>query len=59
MSTYPTEEWEKYLDDLLEKESGLRANEIDFLQDLDSHWRGRDLTERQYEWLVRIWVRVI
>ena len=45
------------LDEVLEVEEGLSGREIDFLDSLDNGWRGRDLTEKQAEWLNKIWER--
>ena len=49
-----TEQQEKLLDELLEQESGLSGKEMDFLGDLDTKWRERELTEKQAEWLEAI-----
>lgn len=46
------------LDDLLRQDEGLHSGELDFIEDLDQHWRGKDLTERQSDWLEKIWERI-
>lgn len=45
------------LDELLERESGLSAWELDFICDLDKR-RDRPLTERQADKLLQIWERL-
>lgn len=45
--------WEKMLDELLERESGLTTWEIDFLDSLDK-LRGRSLSEKQLAVLDKI-----
>lgn len=52
-----TGEEERILDDLLEIDSGLYDNEIDFIESLDREWREKDLTEKQHTWLEKIWNR--
>ena len=49
-----TSDQEKMLDECLSAESGLTGWELDFVDNLDSNWRDRELTERQSDALVRI-----
>ena len=46
-----TDDEEQLLDDLIDLESGLSPWEIDFVENLDRHWRDRDLTEKQSDTL--------
>ncbi len=54
-----TKDEEQMLDECLDAESGLSAWELDFIDNLDHNWRGRDLTERQHETLERIVGKVL
>lgn len=49
-----TEHEQSLLDDLLALDSGLTAWEVEFIDNLDKNWRGRDLTEKQEQVLHRI-----
>lgn len=48
----------KKLDELLEKEEGLFSGEIDLIDNLDNNFRERNLSEKQENWLDRIWDRL-
>lgn len=50
-----TEVQEYQLDSLLELESGLTGWELDFVENMDSNWRQRELSEKQAETLERIY----
>jgi hypothetical protein len=39
------------LDDLLNVDHGLSPRAVDFIGDLDKNWRGRELTDKQLDWL--------
>ena len=47
------------LDDLLAVDAGLSGREIDFITDLDDHWRDRSLSDKQCDWLDAIAERVL
>lgn len=47
------------LDDLLDKDEGLGSKEIDFIENLSKNYQNRSLSERQHDWLVNIWDRVV
>lgn len=49
---------EELLDDLLNVDGGMSGKECDFIDDLDQTYRGRNLTERQADWLRAIHERV-
>lgn len=49
-----TGDQQKMLDDCLAAECGLSGWELDFVDNLDQHWRARELTDRQTDSLVRI-----
>ena len=55
-----TKDWEDLLDGLLEEENaGMSAKEIEYLEDLDNHYRDRDqLSYKQFTWLCDIYDRV-
>ena len=48
---------ESVLDDLLLCEGGLKASELDFIENMDGN-RNIEWTERQIAWLDRIYERV-
>lgn len=50
-------ELEEMVDDLLNVDGGMSGKEIDFIDDLDN-MRGRNLSERQADWLRAIHERV-
>jgi hypothetical protein len=39
------------LDEVLEAERGLSPRDIDFIDNLDQHWRDKDLSTAQRQWL--------
>ncbi len=45
------------LDDILQVDGGLRASEIDFIEDMDTK-RNLEWTEPQIDWLDQIYKRV-
>jgi len=45
------------LDDLLDVESGLTDWELKFIEDLDSRWRDRELSDKQAATLEKIYER--
>lgn len=47
------------LDELLEVESGLQCNEIDFIKSLDETWRDKPISFSQAAWLEAIAERVL
>lgn len=49
----------KMLDECIEAESGLSGWEIDFIENLDANFRGRELTDRQADKLEAINEKVI
>lgn len=54
-----TDDEEMMLDELLDADEGLSGSEVDFIDDLDRRWRERELSEKQQDWLKRIWDRVV
>ena len=50
--------WEDALDELMANEdAGMSARELEFVESLDGR-RGRNLTDKQKDWLKAIWSRV-
>ncbi len=54
-----TEPQQEILNDLLNLENGLRPAELTFIEDLDQNWRGRPLSSKQLDWLLRIADRLL
>ncbi len=46
-----TEDQKRILDECLERDEGLRGNEINFLDNLNRKWRDKPLTGPQKKWL--------
>lgn len=54
-----TEQEIAYLDDLLDVEAGLSGWELDFIENLDTQYRDRDLSEKQADTLRQIHEQVL
>lgn len=51
-----SKEWEYMLEEILDNEdANMSTKEVEFVEDLSNNWRGKSLSDKQFDWLERIW----
>lgn len=51
-----SKEWEHMLKEILDNEdANMSTREVEFVEDLSNNWRGKSLSDKQFDWLERIW----